>query len=74
MAPSFGPLGLGGGGGGGGGARVDFSAPGQRQVVHFWPGGSQGPPRARGLVKEKNDRGAVGTGSDTPWAVGPANF
>jgi hypothetical protein len=32
--------------------RVDFVAPGQRRLVHFWPGGSQGPPRARGLVKK----------------------
>ena len=29
--------------------------------------------RAR-TSKEKNDRGAAGAGSDTPWAVGPANF
>ena len=29
--------------------------------------------RAR-TSKEKNDRGAVGAGSDTPWADGPANF
>ena len=36
--------------------RVDFVAPGDRQVVHFWPGGSQGPPRARGLVKKKGQR------------------
>ena len=33
--------------------RVDFVAATDRQVVHFWPGGSQGPPRARGLVKKK---------------------
>ena len=33
----------------------------------------QGPPRA-GTSKLKNDRGAVGAGSDTPWAVGPAIF
>ena len=26
---------------------------GRRQVVHFWPGWSQGPPRARGPVKKK---------------------
>ena len=32
--------------------RVDFVAAGDRQVVRFWPGGSQGPPRARGLVKK----------------------
>ena len=38
--------------------RVDFVAATDRQVVHFWPGGPQGPPRARGLVKNKNDRGA----------------
>ena len=29
--------------------------------------------RAR-TSKQKNDRGAVGGGSDTPWAVGPANL
>ena len=29
--------------------------------------------RAR-TSKEKNDRGAVGAGSDTPWAVGLAIF
>jgi hypothetical protein len=38
--------------------RVDFVAATDRQVVHFWPGGSQGPPRARGLVKKKTTRGA----------------
>ena len=31
---------------------------GYRRGCHFWPGGSEGPPRARGLVKKKNDRGA----------------
>jgi hypothetical protein len=29
--------------------------------------------RAR-LVITNYDRGAVGGGSDTPWAIGPANF
>ena len=33
--------------------RVDFVAAADRQVVHSWPGGSQGPPRARGLVKKR---------------------
>ena len=38
--------------------RVDFVAASDRRGCRFWPGGSQGPPRARGLVKKKNDRGA----------------
>ena len=33
--------------------RVDFVAAADRRVVYFWPGGSQGPPRTRGLVKKK---------------------
>ena len=37
--------------------RVDFVAPGDRQVVHFWPGGSEAASRARTSI-EKNDRGA----------------
>ena len=55
--------------------RVDFVAASDRQVVHFWPGGSQGPPRARGLVKKKRQRSrrAAGARSDTPWADGPVN-
>ena len=33
--------------------RAEKKCPGDRPVVHFWPGGSEGPPRARGLVKKK---------------------
>jgi hypothetical protein len=56
--------------------RVDFVAAGDRRGVYFWPGGSQGPPRARGLVKKKRQRSrrAAGARSDTPWADGPAIF
>ena len=32
---------------------VDFVAAADRRVVYFWPGGSQGPPRARVLVKKR---------------------
>ena len=49
-----------------------FIAPGQRRMLHFWPGGPRGR-LARGLVK-KTMTGAVGTGSDTLEADVPANF
>ena len=32
---------------------IDFVALGDRRGLYFWPGGSQGPPRARGLVNKK---------------------
>ena len=53
--------------------RVDLVALGGAQVLYFWAGGSQGPPRARGLVQKKKPTGAVDGGSATPWAEEPAN-
>ena len=50
-----------------------FLRPGFYATGPFLARMPQGPPRA-GTSKPKNDRGAVGAGSDTPWAVGPANL
>ena len=46
------------------------SSAGGRFLARRVPGAAS---RAR-TSKEKNDRGAVGARSDTPWAVGLANF
>ena len=36
-----------------GAPKVRKKCPPRRRGCHFWPGGSRGPPRARGLVKKK---------------------